>query len=162
VRKRAGRGSVNLGTIRGGVARNVVAPEAELILGVRSHCPGFRRTIVEQIRGAFRGAAATTRNAAGLAASVEFHEALDYEAFRLPADDPVVKAALAAARRAGGQKQQRVILDGGLDANWLTHHGVPTVTLSTGAADGHTVHDSLNVPAFVQRCDLALQLATGG
>lgn len=161
VKNSTGSGSVNIGTIQGGSAVNVVAPKVELTVGLRSHSAAFRRRLLAAVKSAFTRAARTTRNASGQCATVWFRDALDYESFRLKPDSPVVRSAEHAMERTTGRVNEHVILDGGLDANWLTHHGIPTVTLSTGAMHGHTVNDALDLRAYFERCDVALALAAG-
>jgi len=50
--------------------------------------------------------------------------------------------------------------NGGLDANWLVKHGVPTVTFGSGQAEVHTVNEYVNVPEYLKACRLAVVLAT--
>ena len=38
--------------------------------------------------------------------------------------------------------------NGGLDANWLDKHGVPTVTIGAGQAEIHTIKEYVNLPEF--------------
>ena len=52
------------------------------------------------------------------------------------------------------------ISNGGLDANWMVAHGIPTVTLGCGQQDIHTVTESLHVESYLQACRIGLQLAT--
>jgi tripeptide aminopeptidase len=52
------------------------------------------------------------------------------------------------------------IANGGLDANWLTAHGIPTVTLGCGQNDIHTVDEWLDVDEFQKACRVALRIAT--
>jgi tripeptide aminopeptidase len=54
------------------------------------------------------------------------------------------------------------IVNGGLDANWLTRHGLPTVTLGCGQAGIHTVEETLHIDSFLTACHIALRLATAG
>jgi tripeptide aminopeptidase len=56
---------------------------------------------------------------------------------------------------------QLYISNGGLDANWMTAHGLPTVTLGAGQMEIHTVDEKLDINAFYDSCRLALMLATG-
>ena len=84
---------------------------------------------------------------------------LDYESFRLPADDPSLLAAEVAIRTLGGQPV-RAISNGGLDANWLTARGIPTVSLGCGQENPHTPAERLNLPEFRKACLIARQLAT--
>ena len=51
--------------------------------------------------------------------------------------DPSVRAAAAAIEAAGGVVDYAVA-NGGLDANWLTAHGIPTVSLGCGQNSIHT------------------------
>ena len=52
------------------------------------------------------------------------------------------------------------ISNGGLDANWMSAHGVPTVTLGCGQDGIHTVNERLHVDSFLQACAIGLKLAT--
>jgi len=50
--------------------------------------------------------------------------------------------------------------NGGLDANWLVRHGVPTVTFGAGQNAIHTTEEYVDLPAFLDGCRMALALAT--
>jgi len=52
------------------------------------------------------------------------------------------------------------VCNGGLDANWMTAHGIPTVTLGCGQLFQHMVREQLDVSAFHDACRIALRLAT--
>jgi tripeptide aminopeptidase len=54
----------------------------------------------------------------------------------------------------------RAISNGGLDANWMMVHGIPTVTLGCGQMHIHTTSECLDVSAFEHACQIALRLAT--
>lgn len=157
--KQGRRGTSNVGVVQAGEATNVVAPFAEVRAEARSHDPAFRRRIVRAIDTAFRKAARAVRNSEGQGGRAEIDGRLDYEAFRLSADEPCVQAAEAAVRAAGGEPC-RVVSNGGLDANWLTRRGIPTVTLGCGQANGHTTAERLELDQFRQACRIALRLAT--
>jgi tripeptide aminopeptidase len=152
-------GTSNVGVIHGGEATNVVTPQVELRIEARSHDPAFRRKIVAAIQRAFQKAARQIHNTDGVCGRVEIEGRLDYESFRLPADEPSVLAAEAAVRRIGGEPV-RAISNGGLDANWLTARGIPTVTLGCGQENGHTVSERLDLQEFRRACRIALCLAT--
>lgn len=152
-------GTSNVGLIRGGDATNVVAPHVELRAEARSHDPAFRRRIVRAIQRAFYKAARAVRNCHGVRGKVRIDGRLDYEAFRLPKDAPSVLAAEAAVRSVGGRPVRR-LSNGGLDANWMTARGIPTVTLGCGQVNAHTTDERLDLCQFYQACDIALRLAT--
>jgi hypothetical protein len=75
------------------------------------------------------------------------------------AEEAVVRHAVAAAERAGTAPVLRTT-NGGLDANWLVRHGVPTITFGAGQRDVHTVEEYVEVADFLGGCRLALALAT--
>ena len=158
---KAGRcGTSNVGVIRGGEATNVVTPHVELRAEARSHDPAFRRQIVRTIERAFQRAARSVRNSEGICGRVDVDGRLDYEAFRLDDDEPCVLAAEAAVRSAG-VRPVRALSNGGVDANWMTARGIPTVTLGCGQANVHTTNERLDLDQFHQACAIALRLATG-
>jgi tripeptide aminopeptidase len=159
IEKDGRRGTSNVGYIRGGEATNVVTDHVALKAEARSHDRRFRQEIVEAIEDAFRQAAREVRNAEGRHGSVKITGAADYEAFKLPEDEPSVLAAEAAVR-AVGLVPERAISNGGLDANWMTAHGIPTVTLGCGQLHIHTTSECLDLPAFDHACQIALRLAT--
>ncbi|MEX2316688.1 MAG: M20/M25/M40 family metallo-hydrolase [Pirellulales bacterium] len=154
-------GTSNVGVIHGGEATNVVTNHVSLRAEARSHEPKFRQRIVKEIESAFKTAAKAVRNASGKHGSVKFDGGLEYEAFRLQPNEPCVVAA-AAAVRAEGQEPELAVSNGGLDANWLTAHGIPTVTLGCGQRNIHTVDEELDVADFQLARRIALRLATGG
>jgi tripeptide aminopeptidase len=153
-------GTSNVGTIHGGDATNVVTPEVQLRAEARSHSPAFRRRIIRAIERAFVQAAREVRNRQGACGAVRIDGRLDYEAFRLCDDEPCVRAAETAVRQLGGQPL-RCVSDGGVDANWMTARGIPTVTLGCGQKDPHTVAERMDLGEFHQACRIALRLATG-
>ena len=59
-----------------------------------------------------------------------------------------------------GMKPEYQISNGGLDANWMTANGIPTVTMGCGQQGIHTVYEKLNVESFLQACRVAMRLAT--
>jgi tripeptide aminopeptidase len=72
---------------------------------------------------------------------------------------PVVRRATAAVAEIGGKPNVRTT-NGGLDANWMVRHGVPTVTFGAGQNEVHTVDEWINVDEYERACALAVQLAT--
>ena len=62
--------------------------------------------------------------------------------------------------RAIGREPTLRTTNGGLDANWMVKHGVPTVTLGAGQNDIHTVNEWVDLPEFEVACELAVVLAT--
>jgi len=153
-------GTANVGVIQGGEATNVVTPSVRVRAEARSHDPKFRKRIVAEIRKAFVQAARQVKNSQGRTGRASFHADLKYESFRLSTTEPCVQAA-SAAIKANGLEPELRICNGGLDANWMTAHGLPTVTLGCGQQGIHTVKEKLHLPSFLAACRIALRLATG-
>jgi len=159
-------GTSNVGSFGGtdgqsaGVATNVVTDYVLIRGEARSHDARFASAITAAYKEAFRTAAGQVRNQRGKGAKVAFRTRRDYYPFRLQPAAPVVLRALAAAERAGLQPTLRVT-NGGLDANWLVRHGIPTVTFGAGQNNVHTVDEFVDLEEFTKGCRLALALATG-
>ena len=152
-------GTSNIGVIEGGAATNVVCDRVRILAEARSHDRKFRERIVREIEKAFTRAVKCVRNVKGERGTVEFDGRVDYEAFRLKEGEASVSAAAAAIRAEGGEVGY-VIANGGLDANWLTAHGIPTVSLGCGQNQIHTVGEWLDLVEFHKARRIALRLAT--
>jgi tripeptide aminopeptidase len=158
-------GTSNVGSIgdreghSAGTATNVVTDFALVRGESRSHDLRFISTITAAYRAAFRSAGQRVKNHQGRTAKVKFQARRDYYPFHLKESSPVVRHALAAAKQAGFEPALRVG-NGGLDANWLVRHGVPTITFGAGQNQIHTVDEFVDVPEFLHGCRLALALAT--
>jgi tripeptide aminopeptidase len=153
-------GTSNIGIVFGGDATNVVTPKLTLKAEARSHDPKFRKKIVEEFRKAFEKASRHLKSVNGKTGQVRFKSDLKYEAFLMPEDEPCVRTALAAVE-AIGMKPGTRISNGGLDANWMVDHGLPTVTLGCGQEAIHTVNEKLHIKRYLQACRIGLLLATG-
>jgi len=159
IKKGTSEGTSNVGVISGGEATNVVTEMVRLKAEARSHDPVFRKKIVAAFKAAFERAAKQVRTANGRSGRVDFKADLHYESFRLKDNEPVVAAANAAVKAAGFDPILAVT-SGGLDANWLSAHGLPTVSMGAGQADVHTVDERLHLPSYFSACEIALKLAT--
>lgn len=165
VRQDGKEGTSNVGPVgdadgrSAGQATNVVTDYVLLRGESRSHDPRFVRAITAAYRDAFTHAAAQVRDDQGKTARVKFVSHRDYHSFRIRDDAPVVRLAQAAAKRLGWQPVLR-LSNGGLDANWLVRHGIPTITFGAGQNNVHTVEEYVEVADFLDGCRLALALAT--
>ena len=109
---------------------------------------------------AFVEAAKSVKNIEGKCGRAEVTGRLDYESFRLADDSPSVAVAEDVIRSLGGLPV-RHISNGGLDANWMSAHGIPTVTLGCGQDNIHTAGERLDCEEFRRSCEIARLLATG-
>lgn len=165
VRRDGREGTSNVGSIgdsqgrSAGVATNVVTDFALIRGESRSHDSAFVKTITRAYKDAFRNAALQVKDDKGRPARAQFEARLDYYPFRIKDDAPVVRRATSAALQAGLKPTLRTT-NGGLDANWMTRHGVPTVTFGAGQNNVHTIEEFVDLGEFTAACKLALTLAT--
>ncbi len=66
-----------------------------------------------------------------------------------------------AAVEGGGEEPELAISNGGLDANWLTAHGIPDRYAGLWAAKHPFGDEELDIAGFPPRPAIALRLATG-
>ena len=83
----------------------------------------------------------------------------DYFPFRLAEDAPVVLHTRKAIEALGWTPTLKVG-NGGLDANWLVRHGLPTITVGAGQNQIHTVEEYVELADFERGCQVVLALAT--
>jgi tripeptide aminopeptidase len=160
-----GKGSSNVGIFGGkdgkpaGDATNVVTDYVHLVGEARSTDAAFAVKITEAFEAAFNKAKAEVKDADGNMAEVTFQTRTAYPPFLMSEDDPAVQRAKKAAQGMG-LEPVTMVSAGGLDANWLVKHGVPTVTFGAGQAEIHTVNEYVVIPEFAQGCCLAVAIAT--
>jgi tripeptide aminopeptidase len=160
-----GHGTSNVGIFGGrngagaGDATNVVTDYAWLKGEARSPSEAFTAGITAGLRAAFEAAREQVTDTEGETAKVEFTSVKAYPPFNLGEDTDTVRHA-AKAVEAIGLKPVFVFSNGGLDANWLDKHGVPTVTIGAGQYEIHTLKEYVHLPEFAQGCRLAIELAT--
>jgi len=165
VKKDGKEGTSNIGPVgtldgrSAGDATNVVTDFVHVKGESRSHDAKFVREISAAYKAAFTRAAGKVKDHEGRTAKVKFTSRLDYLPFRLREDAPVAKKAAKAVRAIGRIPNLRVT-NGGLDANWMVKHGVPTVTFGAGQNEIHTVKEFVDLTEFECGCRLALALAT--
>jgi tripeptide aminopeptidase len=158
-------GTSNVGSFGGrdkapaGEATNVVTDYVHIRGEARSHDARFVKEITRAYADAFKSAAARLPDDRGRTAKVRFTTRLDYHPFRLKSDAPAVRHAEAAAWSLGLTPTQKVG-NGGLDANWLVRHKVPTVTFGAGQHEIHTTDEYVDLAEFADGCRMAVALAT--
>ena len=164
IRKDGKEGTANIGSIgdaegkSAGQATNVVTDYAMVHGEARSHDAKFVRTITAAYRDSFNTASRQVTDQYGKCAKVKFASRLDYYPFLLRPQMPVVRVAVTAVEVLGWQPVLRVT-NGGLDANWLVRHGVPTITFGAGQNNVHTVEEFVDIQEYLDGCKLALKLA---
>jgi tripeptide aminopeptidase len=159
------QGTSNVGPVTGGEGRpagdatNVVTDYVHVRGESRSHDPKFFKAITAAYKAAFEKAARKVKNSEGKTGRIKFKVRTDYHPFRIKDTLPVVQRAVAAIKAEGGKPDVRTT-NGGLDANWMVRHGIPTVTFGAGQNGAHTVDEWINLDDFERGCALALRVAT--
>ncbi|CAH0342737.1 M20/M25/M40 family metallo-hydrolase [Rhizobium sp. CECT 9324] len=163
--KSDGRGTSNVGIFGGkdntsaGDATNVVTDYAFIKGEARSPESSFALKIAEGYKQAFAKAQSEVTDHEGDTAKVNFTHKASYPPFELGKNTPIVKRA-AKAMQILGIEPVYIFSNGGLDANWLDKHGVPTITIGAGQAEIHTIKEYVNLPEFEKGCRLGVLLAT--
>jgi tripeptide aminopeptidase len=142
-----------------GDATNVVTDYVHIRGESRSHDAKFVREITAAYKTAFASAVTKVPDDAGAVGKVKFTSRIDYTPFRMKESSPVVVRASQAVSQLGLTPNLRVT-NGGLDANWMNKHGIPTVTLGAGQNAIHTVNEWVDLNEFEKAVELAYLIAT--
>ncbi|MCA9035012.1 MAG: M20/M25/M40 family metallo-hydrolase [Planctomycetaceae bacterium] len=154
------QGTSNFGIVNGGDATNVVMPRIVIEAEARSHDAAFRDRIVAEFEKAFSRAVRSVRTTEGRTGELVFEVDQRYQAFHIAESESCVRIAKQAAASLGLTASAQSS-NGGLDANWMSEHGMPTVTMGCGQHQIHTVSERLNIPEFLMGCRMGLTIATG-
>jgi tripeptide aminopeptidase len=160
-----GRGTSNIGIFGGkdskpaGDATNVVTDYAYLKGEARSPTSAFATEIANGYKQAFAKAQSEVTTDEGDTAEVKFSHVAAYPPFELGKDTAIVKRATKALGILGIEPVY-VFSNGGLDANWLDKHGVPTITIGAGQAEIHTIKEYVNLKEYEKGCRLGVLMAT--
>src|SRR5262249_58710750 len=147
------QGTSNVGPVTGGESRpagdatNVVTDYVHVRGESRSHDSKFFKEITKAYKAAFEKAAKRVKNSDGKSGRVKFKAETDYYPFRMKDSLPVVKRAVAAVSEVGATPNIRAA-NGGLDANWMVRHGIPTVTFGAGQNEPPTIDEGINPHAY--------------
>ncbi len=164
IKKSRKEGTSNVGPVgdekgrSAGQATNVVTDYVKVQGESRSHDAKFIAAITAAYRQAFQQAAREVRDDKGKSAKVKFKPFRSYHPYALKESSKVVQAAQATAKTLGWDATLK-LSNGGLDANWFTRLGIPTLTFGAGQHDVHTVHEYADLDEFVDGCRFALALA---
>jgi tripeptide aminopeptidase len=165
VLKPDGRGTSNVGIFGGkdgmpaGDATNVVTDYVFIKGEARSPESTFAMKIARGYKEAFAKAQREVKDHEGATAQVAFSHQTSYPPFQLAEDSPVVKRATRALEMLGIEANC-LFSNGGLDANWLDKHGIPTITIGAGQAEIHTVKEYVNLAEYEKGCRLGILMAT--
>jgi tripeptide aminopeptidase len=154
----------NLGTIKGGVATNIVPEFVEIKGEVRSHNAEKLKAITENILDAFYTAAKELQNDSDLP-RIEAVVENDFPNTDIPEDHEAIKLAKKAAANLGVNLESKTI-GGGADANVFFGKGIVAGVLGTGMTNVHTVNEFIDIKDMEDSAKLVLEIlkvhAAGG
>jgi tripeptide aminopeptidase len=131
------RTTYNVGVVRGGRTVNTIAPEAVLLLDMRSEASDA----LDELDGVVRGLVASIAAAAGVAH--ELTVVSDRPGGRLPPDHPLVRLVEEAAAAVGVPPEWKAA---STDANVPLSRGAPAVCLGLARGEHlHSEHETLDV-----------------
>ena len=154
-----GESTVNVGTIAGGSAVNVVPEHCTLTAEVRA-IPGPGRNDERRVEELVREVVDRVHDAANLPdcdCDVDVSVERTFTGFRLPPATPGVRVA-EAALRACGHEPVGIASGGASDANALIAQGFPTVNVANGTERNHEPGERVSVVALEQALAVALAL----
>lgn len=145
--------TVNVGTISGGTAINVVPENCSLVLEARALGEERADEIVAEIIDRIHQAA----NLSDCDCDVDIGVQRTFPGYQLSPSSPAVQAA-EKALRACGHEPTRIASGGASDANALIAQGLQTVNMANGTERNHEPGERVNVIALEQMLDVALAL----
>ena len=148
--------TVNVGTIAGGTAINVVPERCSLLAEVRGLGEERAEAVVGEVVERIHEAA----NLPDCDCDVDVSVQRTFAGYRLPAGAQALRAA-EAALRACGYEPLRISSGGGSDANALLAAGLETVNLANGTERNHEPGERVSVAALEEMLDVALALLDG-
>jgi tripeptide aminopeptidase len=143
--------SANVGTIQGGVARNIVPDTCVLSAEARSHDDAKLADVVQEMLDACSFAASLT----GCDVNAEVERG--FHGYRFARGDEPVRLADAALRRVG-REPTYALSGGGADANVFNVRGLACLNLANGMAEIHTPQEHIAVADLEGMVDVTLAL----
>ncbi|HEY0516052.1 MAG TPA: M20/M25/M40 family metallo-hydrolase [Solirubrobacteraceae bacterium] len=148
-----GRGTVNVGTIEGGTAINVVPEHARLLAEVRGLDDPRGEELVADVIDAIHRAA----NDPECDCDVDVQVQRTFSGYRLASTSEPLRAA-DAALRVCGYEPARIASGGGSDANTLIAKGIATVNLANGTERNHEPGERVADAALQEMLAVSLAL----
>jgi tripeptide aminopeptidase len=147
-------GMLNIGTIHGGSAINIVPDAVEITGETRNANDQKLRSQIEYIQSVFQ----TT--AADLGGSVDMTFVEKYGGYQFSEDHPMIRTARAAIT-AAGLEPNALNYAGGSDANVLNKNGIPMLTLGVGFKNAHSFDECIEVKDLVTTAVIGMNIIRG-
>ncbi len=146
----------NIGTIKGGVATNIVPAFVEVHGEARSHDVEKLKVVTDGIVSSFQTAADEFKDASDLP-RVEAIVENDFPHTNIPEDHMAIVLARKAADNLGIALESKTI-GGGADANIFFGKGIVAGVLGTGMTDVHTLNESIALADMENSAKLVLEI----
>ena len=143
--------SANVGTIAGGVARNIVPDRCSFSAEARSHDERKLADVVQELLDACAFASSLT------GCDVKTEVERGFHGYRFRRDDEPVRLASAALDRCGYTTEYS-LSGGGADANVFNRRGLACVNLANGMAEIHSPEEHIAVADLERMVDVTLAL----
>jgi tripeptide aminopeptidase len=147
--------TVNIGTISGGSATNVVPETTQLTGEVRS----IDMEKVEEVIQAIKAIFAKETNARG--AGLVFQDEWDFKPYKILPETEIYKDVLEVVKKVGLTPDAVVSLAGS-DANSLNSRGIPAINLGIGAQNPHGNDEFILTADLRKSSEIALELMKKG
>lgn len=145
--------TVNIGTITGGIAGNIVPDQVVLTGEIRSLDSRKASDWMNRIKESFQQATAE----AGGEAEVSYVE--EFKAYRIEETEEVVQHYVKACHNAGIIETPLITTFGGSDNNHFTAHGIRGIVVASAMQEVHTKNEYTTIEDLVKSAEVALQLA---
>lgn len=143
--------TINIGTIEGGYANNVVAPECEVKGEIRAISEERVLVLLAETELLFRETA--QKYGAGLL----FESKKDFAPYAHESDSKIV-VRMEAALRDAGLEVTSLRYTGGSDANVLNEHGYPAINIGIGAQNPHADDEFILIEDLYASAEIAKNL----
>jgi len=143
--------TANLGSISGGVGRNIVPERVEVLGEARSLNPEKLESQVEMMRRVME------ESAREMSGQFQIQVNREYDGYCIGQDQPPVRIAVAACQTIG-LIPQIISSCGGSDANELNAKGIQTVVLGMGGHDFHSPQERVAISELVRLSELIATL----
>ncbi|MCD4677104.1 MAG: M20/M25/M40 family metallo-hydrolase [Desulfobacula sp.] len=146
----------NLGTIKGGIATNIVPAFVEIHGEARSHDVEKLKIVTNSIVNTFQAVAEEFKNNSDLP-RIEAIVEIDFPNTNISEDHKAIKLARKAADNLGTVLASKTI-GGGADANVFFGKGIIAGVLGTGMTDVHTLNESITIKDMEDTAKLVLEI----
>lgn len=139
--------TVNMGTIQGGQASNIVPEKVTIVAEVRSHSEEYLAELTDKVKNTFESVVQEWDDPSGQAKGeprVSFSVKPEFPIMHLEPGDKVIQHVEKAAQLIGSQLEYR-IAGGGSDANILNGYGLQTAIIATGMNHVHSTDEQVEL-----------------